>query len=64
MKWSTDPSLSPKRLFVPVNEFEFDTFAVHVRRPVSRRTRAVRDVSTLQQRPKFFWVLSPMSADS
>ena len=62
MKLWTDSLLNPKRLFVPVNEFEFNTFVVRVRRLASRPTKAAQDVLP-QRRSRSFWVLSPIAAD-
>jgi hypothetical protein len=46
MKLSGCSILNPKRLFVPVNEFEFNTFVVRIRRLASRASRAPEDALT------------------
>jgi len=63
MKPPSYPILNPKRLFVPVNEFEFNTFAVRVKRPASRPTKADQSPFAPQRRPTSFWVLSPIAAE-
>jgi hypothetical protein len=46
MKLSGCSILNPKQLFVPVNEFEFNTFVVRIRRLASRTSRAPEGAST------------------
>jgi hypothetical protein len=45
MKFATNSTVNPERLFVPVNEFEFDSFVVRVRRLASRQATALRKTS-------------------
>jgi hypothetical protein len=63
MKFSTHSILNPKRLFVPINEFEFNTFAVRIRRPAPRPTKADQSLFAPRRRPTDFWVLSPIAAE-
>ena len=42
MKFGINSTVHPKRLFVPVYEFEFNSFVVRVRRLASRPARALR----------------------
>jgi hypothetical protein len=50
MKFLTNSNDSPKRLFVPINEFEFNSFAVRVRRLASRHSKAPQGVFRINQR--------------
>jgi hypothetical protein len=55
MKLSTDSLLNPKRLFVPINDFEFNTFVVRIRRLASRTSRAPEGVFTPERRGTNFF---------
>jgi hypothetical protein len=63
MKFLTNSTGNPKRLFVPVNEFVFNGFAVRVRRLASRPTRALRgEFSVNQQDARRLLASSPIPA--
>jgi hypothetical protein len=52
---------NPKRLFVPVNEFEFDGFAVRVRHFASRQSKPSPTALRLRQRrSRSAWPISPV----
>jgi hypothetical protein len=48
MKFLTNSRGNPKRLFVPINQFEFRSFTMQVRQVVSRAPRGIFRIS---QRP-------------
>jgi hypothetical protein len=63
MKFLTNSSGNPKRLFVPINEFEFNSFTVRVQRLAFRPSKAPGGVFRITQRNgKSLWATSPIPA--
>jgi hypothetical protein len=63
MKFATNSTINAKRLFVPVNEFEFNSFVVRVRRLASRPTRRLRgEFPVSQGDSSSIWAPSPIPA--
>jgi len=63
MKFLTSSFEDPRRLFVPINEFEFSSFAVRVRRLSIRQVKAPRAVFRItRRRSRNFWSMAPLPA--
>ena len=65
MKFLTNSNGDAKRLFVPISEFEFNSFAVHVRCFEPRRSRVPQDGFRITQRlSNTLWVTSLIATAS
>jgi len=63
MNFMTTSRDDQKRLFVPINEFEFNSFTVRVRRLVPRQARAPESVFRIARRQSnTLWTMSPIKA--
>jgi len=63
MKFLTSSSEDPSRLFVPINEFEFNSFVVQVRRLAIRQVKAPRAVFRItRRRSRNFWSMAALPA--
>ena len=63
MKFLTSSLEDPRRLFVPINEFEFNSFAVRVRHLAMRQVKSPSRVFGITRRhSRNFWALPPIPA--
>jgi hypothetical protein len=61
MKFLDNSNSNSKRLFIPINEFEFNGFVVRVQRLGSRNSISAQNVSRMMSRPsRTLWAVSPI----
>src|SRR5258708_32271616 len=61
MKFLNNSNSNSKRLFVPINEFEFNSFVVRVQRLSSRNSISAQNLSRMMRRPsRALWAASPI----